>query len=611
MSKKQKKMLLRIIFAAVMTVTVQLLPLQGICRMAAFAVPYLTVGWDVLYSAARNIFGGQLFDEQFLMSIATLGAILLGEYTEAAGVMIFYQIGELFQNIAVGKSRRSIAALMDIRPDSAVVIRNGSEITVSPEEVTAGEIITVRPGEKIPLDGEITEGSTAVNTSALTGEGIPVDKTVGDSVNGGTLNLTGVIKIKTSGVYSESTVAKILELVENASEKKSKAEGFITKFARIYTPCVVVSALLLAFIPPLLFSEAPGEWIKRALIFLMVSCPCALVVSIPLSFFGGMGGASRSGILIKGADSLEALAKTDTVVFDKTGTITHGSFTVTAIHSEIISENALLDIAATAESYSNHPIAKAITEAYCEKIDKKRIGEVKEVAGFGISALIDGKKYFIGNAAFIKKIGLEPHECHISGTAIHIAEESEYLGHIIINDTVKPDSAAAISELKKVGIKKVVMLTGDSSHNAEEIGKLTGIDEIHCGLLPAQKVEKLEELISAGSKTAFVGDGINDAPVLARADIGIAMGTLGSDAAIEAADAVIMNDSLLKLPSAIRISGRTVHIVKQNIIFALTVKAVILILGAAGLANMWLAMLADVGVMVLAVLNSMRTMKKL
>lgn len=610
MSRKQKKMLFRIIAATVLCIAVWALPLKGWWRAVAFAVPYLIVGWDVLWSAVRNIFTGQLFDEKLLMTVATLGAIAIGEYPEAAGVMIFYQVGELFQNIAVGKSRRSIAALMDIRPDSAVVLRNGEEITVSPEEVKLGEELIIRPGEKIPLDGEITEGETSVNTAALTGESLPADKGIGDKVISGTLNLTGVIHIRSSGEYAESTVAKILELVENASEKKAKAENFITRFARWYTPCVVAAAVLLALIPPLLFAGEWSMWINRALIFLMVSCPCALVVSVPLSFFGGIGGASRSGILIKGANDLETLAGVDTVVFDKTGTLTRGSFTVNAIHPSKVSQDVLLDIAAAAESYSSHPVAESIVAAHKGHIDKSRIGETKEIAGHGVRAVVDGETYFVGNGALMEQAGAQWHECHLSGTVIHISRDSEYLGHIVINDTLKPDSAAAIKALKGLGIKKTVMLTGDSAKNAEAIGKEAGVDEIHSGLLPAQKVERLETLISEGCKTAFAGDGINDAPVLARADVGVAMGALGSDAAIESADVVLMDDSLMKLPCAIRVARRTMRIVRQNIIFALAVKAVILVLGAVGIAGMWIAMLGDVGVMVLAVLNAMRAMKK-
>lgn len=610
MTRKQKKMLLRIISAAVLCIVVWMLPVKGWLRAVLFAVPYLIVGWDVLWSAVRNIFGGQIFDEKLLMAVATLGAIAIGEYPEAAGVMIFYQVGELFQNLAVGKSRRSIAALMDIRPDSATVIRDGEETVVSPEEVQPGEELIVRPGEKIPLDGVIVDGASTVNTAALTGESLPVDKTAGDKVVSGTLNLSGVIRVKASGGYAESTVAKILELVENASEKKARAENFITRFARWYTPCVVAAAVLLALVPPLFFSGEWSEWINRALIFLMVSCPCALVVSVPLSFFGGIGGASRSGILIKGANDLETLAGVDTVVFDKTGTLTKGSFTVNAIHPSNISKDDLLDIAAAAESYSSHPVAESIVAAHRGHIDKSRLGEIEEIAGRGIRAEVDGEVYYVGNGLLMEQVGAKWHECHLSGTVIHISKGSDYIGHIVINDTLKPDSAKAIAELKNIGVKKCVMLTGDSAKNAEDIGKQAGVDEIHSGLLPAQKVEQLEKLISEGCKTAFAGDGINDAPVLARADVGVAMGALGSDAAIESADVVLMDDSLLKLPTAIRISRRTMRIVRQNIVFALAVKAVILVLGALGIAGMWLAMLGDVGVMVLAVLNAMRAMKK-
>ena len=522
--------------------------------------------------------------------------------------MIFYQIGELFQSIAVGKSRRSIASLMDIRPDSAVVLRSGTEKTVLPEEVQLGETVLVRPGEKIPLDGEVTEGCTSVNTAALTGESLPVDVCVGDKVISGSINLSGVIKIKTESLYEKSTVAKILSLVENASSKKARVENFITRFAKYYTPCVVFSAILLALIPSLLFHQSWELWINRALIFLMVSCPCALVVSVPLSFFGGIGRASREGILIKGASYLEMLSKIDTVVFDKTGTITKGSFVVTAIHPKKISQAQLLDIAAVAESYSTHPVGESIVAAHNGHIDKTRVGAVEEIAGKGVIAKINDKNYFVGNSSLMNDANAEWHQCHISGTVIHIAKNGEYLGHIVINDELKPDSKEAIEMLKSEGIRKTVMLTGDTEEIAKEIGTVVGVDEIHAQLLPADKVLEVEKLISDGNSIAFVGDGINDAPVLARADVGIAMGALGSDAAIESADIVLMDDKLSKLPLAIGISKKTMRIVHQNIWFALGIKAVILALSAAGFTNMWIAVFGDVGVMILAIFNSMRTM---
>lgn len=610
MSRKQKTVLARIIISAVLCVVAGLLPIDGVWKLLAFSVPYLVIGYDVLWGAVRNIIHGQVFDEQFLMAIATLGAFAIEDYPEAAAVMLFYQVGELFQSIAVGKSRKSISALMDICPEYAVVLRDGEEVTVPPEEVGIDEVLIIKPGEKIPLDGEITEGSTTVNTAALTGESLPVDKTVGDRVISGTINLSGVIKVKAQSLYEESTVSKILELVENSAEKKARAENFITRFARYYTPCVVIGAVLLAVIPPLFFSQEWSMWINRALIFLVVSCPCALVVSVPLSFFGGIGGASREGILIKGANYLETLSKVDTVVFDKTGTLTKGTFAVNAIHPQNMTEAQLLDIAAAAESYSTHPVGESIVAAHKGHIDKTRIGEVEELAGMGLRAVIDGKTFFVGNGALMDKVGAGWHDCHLAGTVIHIAESSEYLGHIVINDEIKPDSKVAVAGLKELGIKNTVMLTGDTERVAKSVGEEVGIDSVCAKLLPAQKVEKVEELLSQGCKTAFVGDGINDAPVLTRADVGIAMGALGSDAAIESADIVLMDDKPSKLPSAIRISRKTMRIVRQNIVFALAVKAIILALGAFGIANMWTAVFGDVGVMVIAILNAMRAMSK-
>lgn len=607
MSRKQKKTLARIIASAVLLVVAYLLPIEGIGKLAAFIAPYLVIGYDVLWGAVRNIFRGQIFDEKFLMTIATVGAFATGEFAEASAVMLFYQVGEFFQSIAVGKSRRSIAALMDIRPDSAVVIRNGEEETVFPEEVEIGETIIIRPGEKIPLDGVILSGTTTVNTSALTGESLPQDKAEGENVISGSINLSGVITVQTQSKYEDSTVAKILELVENSSEKKAKAENFITRFARWYTPCVVIAALLLAIVPPLIVGDW-GKWINRALIFLVVSCPCALVVSVPLSFFGGIGGASRYGVLIKGSNYLEALSKVDTVVFDKTGTLTKGSFAVDAIHSQDISEQELLALAATAESFSNHPVGRAVTEAYKGELCKDKIESTKELAGMGIEAVIDGEVYCFGNSTLMEKAGAAYKECELPGTTIHVCRGNVYLGHIVINDEVKPDSKEAIAELKSLGIKKTVMLTGDSASVAQNVGENIGIDEIHAKLLPANKVEEVEKLLDGGAKLAFVGDGINDAPVLSRADVGIAMGALGSDAAIESADIVLMDDKPSKIALAIKTARKTMRIVYQNIIFSLAVKGIILLLTALGYTNMWIAVFGDVGVMVIAVLNAMRAM---
>ena len=608
MSRKQKRALARILVAAALTITFALLPLTGIWRFIVFVVPYLISGYDVLLSAVRSILRGQVFNEKFLMSIATIGAFSIGEYAEAAGVMIFYQIGELFQSIAVGKSRKSIAQLMDIRPDYAVVVRNCVETTVDPSEVALGETIVVRPGERIPLDGEITDGKTSVNTSALTGESLPVDKCAGDKVISGSINLSGVIRVRVESVFAESTVQKILELVENASEKKAHVEGFITRFARWYTPCVVVGAVLLAFIPPLFFHGVWVDCVRRALIFLMVSCPCALVVSVPLSFFGGIGGASREGILIKGANDLETLAGIDTVVFDKTGTLTKGSFAVTAIHPTGITEAELLDIAAAAESYSTHPVGESIVAAHKGHIDTSCIASVTEIAGHGLCAAISGRTFYVGNGALMEQAGAAWHECHQTGTIIHIAENDTYLGHIVISDEVKPDAAETIRSLRKLGIKRTVMLTGDAPAVAAKVAEETGVDEFYASLLPADKVSRVESLLANGARLAFVGDGINDAPVLTRADVGVAMGALGSDAAIESADVVLMDDKPSKLPLAIAIARRTVRIVRENITFALAVKIGILVLTAFGLTNVWIAMFGDVGVLVIAILNAIRAM---
>lgn len=609
MSRKHKKRLARIIIAAVSLAVIVLLPVNEKIKAVLYLLPYLIIGWDVLWRALRNIAHGQVFDENFLMSLATVGAFALGDYVEAAAVMLFYQIGELLQSIAVGKSRKSIAALMDIRPDSATVLRNGAEITVSPEEVKKGETVIVKAGEKIPLDGIVLEGETSVNTAALTGESLPRDISAGDRVVSGTVNLSGVITVRTESVYSESTVAKILDLVENSAAKKAKTENFITHFARYYTPCVVVAAVLLAVLPPLISGGGWANWLQRALIFLVVSCPCALVISVPLSFFGGIGGASKHGILIKGANYTEVLAKVNTVVFDKTGTLTKGIFKVTAVHPENMSEAELLDVAAAAESYSNHPIAESIIAAHKGHIDRARIGKVTEHAGMGIEAEIDGRDIFAGNGRLMELAGASWHDCHITGTVIHISEGENYLGHIVISDEIKPDSKTAITALKSLGITKTVMLTGDRKEIGEAVGKELGLDEVQAGLLPDGKVSAVEKLLNKKTLLAFAGDGINDAPVLARADIGIAMGGMGSDAAIEAADVVLMDDKPSKLPEAIKIARKTMSIVWQNIIFALAVKAIVLVLGALGFAGMWLAIFADVGVTVIAVFNAMRAMK--
>ncbi len=608
MSRKQKKNLIRILVALVLFITVELLPLEGWWKLAAILVPYFIAGWDVLWGAIRGIAHGQVFDEKFLMAVATVGALASGEFSEAVAVMIFYQVGELFQGIAVGKSRRNIAALMDIRPDTANVLRDGVEQEVSPEEVAVGEIIVVKPGEKIPLDGEIIDGSTSVNTAALTGESLPQDKVQGDKVVSGSINMTGVIKVRTESEFSESTVARILELVENSASKKAKVENFITRFAHYYTPCVVFAALLLALVPPLFVGEWV-VWINRALTFLVVSCPCALVVSVPLSFFGGIGGASRKGILIKGSNYLEALSKVDTTVFDKTGTLTKGSFAVTAIHTAKVSKDELLDIAAVAEYNSNHPIAQSIVAAHKGHIDPGRVTSVKEIAGRGVEAVIDGRTIYVGNSKLMEDVGADWHQCHHVGTIIHIAEKDLYLGHIVISDEPKPDAREAIQKLKALGVKRTVMLTGDSKKVAESVAGELGVDEVRAELLPADKVTEVEKLLSKDSTVAFVGDGINDAPVLSRADVGIAMGALGSDAAIEAADVVLMDDKPSKLPQAIGIARKTMRIVHENIIVSLAVKAIVLILSAVGVANMWYAVFADVGVMVLAVINAMRALR--
>lgn len=608
MSRKQKKNLIRILAAVAVLLLSVLLPVADWIKIVIALVAYGLAGWDVLWGAVRGIAHGQVFDEKFLMAVATLGAIASQDYNEACAVMIFYQIGELFQGIAVGKSRRDIAALMDIRPDTANVLRDGVEQEVSPEEVAVGETIVVKPGEKIPLDGEVIEGSTAVNTAALTGESLPQDKNVGDKVISGSINMTGVIKVRTTSEFGESTVARVLELVENSASKKAKVENFITRFARYYTPCVVIAALILAIIPPL-FVGNWWDWVNRALTFLVVSCPCALVVSVPLSFFGGIGGASRKGILIKGSNYLETLSKVNTAVFDKTGTLTKGSFAVTAIHPAKVSNDELLDIAAVAECNSNHPIAQSIVAAHKGHINPERVSSVKEVAGRGVEAVIDGRTIYVGNSKLMDDVHADWHECHHVGTVIHIAENGKYLGHIVISDEPKPDSKKAIQQLKALGVKKVVMLTGDSRKVAENVANELGVDEVRAELLPADKVTEVEKLLESDGPLAFVGDGINDAPVLSRADVGIAMGALGSDAAIEAADVVLMDDKPSKIPEAMNIARKTMRIVRQNIIVSLTVKGLVLIITAIGMGNMWYAVFADVGVLILAVLNAMRALK--
>ena len=605
MSRKQKKTLLRIGLAALLLAGAALLPAEGLWKALAYAVPWLVIGWDVLWDAIRGISHGQVFDEKFLMAVATIGAFAIGEYPEAAAVMLFYQIGEWFQSVAVGRSRKSIAALMDIRPEYAVVLRDGEEQEVDPEEVAIGETIVLRPGERVPLDGSVLEGSGSLNTAALTGESLPVDVGPGDRVISGSINLTGLLRVRVESAYEDSTVSRILELVENSAEKKAKVESFITRFARWYTPCVVISALLLALVPPL-FVGNWGEWIHRALIFLVVSCPCALVVSVPLSFFGGIGGASRAGILIKGANDLETLASVDTVAFDKTGTLTQGSFQVDAVHPREMEADELLDIAAAAESHSTHPVAESIVKAHGGHIDPARLGEIRELAGLGLQAEVDGETFFVGNGKLMDQVGADWHECHLPGTVVHIARGEEYLGHIVINDALKPDAASAMEALRKLGVQRTVLLSGDRQRVAEAVAKELGLDEVRAELLPEQKVEEVEKLLQGGAKLAFVGDGINDAPVLARADVGIAMGALGSDAAIESADVVLMDDKPSRIALAVKIARKTMGIVRQNIAFALGVKFIILILGALGIADLWLAVFGDVGVLILAILNAMR-----
>lgn len=612
MTRKQKRNLLRILVAAVLFIIAYALPLEGYWRLAAFLPVYALIGWDVLWRAARNISRGQVFDENFLMTLATVGAFFVAEYPEAVAVMLFYQVGEWFQSYAVGRSRRSIAELMDIRPDYANIYREGQLVQADPEEIAVGDSIVVKAGERIPLDGEVIEGTSTVDTAALTGESVPRGVHVGDAVISGCVNLSGVLTVRVTKPFGESTVARILDLVENASSKKANAENFITRFARYYTPVVVICAVLLAFVPPLFLPGMPfADWIHRALIFLVISCPCALVISIPLSFFGGIGGASKSGILVKGGNYLEALARTGVVVFDKTGTLTRGTFRVTAVHPGQVPEAELLELAALAESYSTHPIAHSLREAYGKAPDHSRIAEVEELAGRGIHAQVDGQCVCVGNARLMEECGAAWRDCHHAGTIVHVAVDGSYAGHIVIADEVKPDAEHAIRALHEAGVRKTAMLTGDSHAVADEVAQKLGIDETHAGLLPAGKVEQLESMLSqkpTGTNLAFVGDGINDAPVLTRADIGIAMGGLGSDAAIEAADVVIMDDKPSRIADAIRIARKTLRIVKQNIVFALAVKAAVLLLGALGMANMWEAVFADVGVSVIAILNASRAL---
>ena len=616
MNKKQKKMLLRIIIAAVLIVVFSLLPAEGYLRFVLFMIPYLVIGYDILKKAFKGILNKQVFDENFLMAVATVGAILLGDYSEGVAVMLFYQIGELFQSYAVGKSRRNISELMDIRPDYANIEKDGTLEQVDPDEVEIGTIIVVQPGEKVPIDGVITEGTSTLNTSALTGESLPRDAKAGDEVISGCINMTGLLKIRTTKEFGESTVSKILELVENSSSRKSKSENFISKFAKYYTPAVCYGALALAIIPPivLLIMGKPamwGDWIYRALTFLVISCPCALVISIPLSFFAGIGGASNQGILVKGSNYLETLAQTKYVVFDKTGTMTQGVFEVSGIHHNEMPDEKLLEYAVLAECSSSHPISKSLQKAYGKPIDRNRVTDIEEISGNGVIAKVDGISVAAGNTKLMNRLGIAYQDCHHVGTVVHMAIDGKYAGHILISDIIKPHAKEAIAELKKAGISKTVMLTGDSKRVADQVAEELGIQEVYSELLPADKVSRVEELLNQKSekdKLAFVGDGINDAPVLSRADIGIAMGALGSDAAIEAADIVLMDDDPLKISKAIKIARKCIRIVYENIYFAIGIKILCLILGALGIANMWVAIFADVGVMILAVLNAIRTL---
>ena len=617
MNKKQKKVLIRILVSAALMVILTLLPLDGYLRLGLFLIPYLIIGYDILKKALKGIKNKQVFDENFLMAVATVGAILLGEYTEGVAVMLFYQIGEWFQSYAVGKSRRNISDLMDIRPDYANVEREGRLEKVDPDEVEIGTIIVVQPGEKIPIDGVIVEGKATLNTSALTGESLPREANVGDEVISGCINMTGVLKIQTIREFGESTVSKILDLVENSSSKKSRSENFISKFARYYTPAVCYGALALAVLPPLVrlfILQMPaqwGSWIYRSLTFLVISCPCALVISIPLSFFAGIGGASNAGVLVKGSNYLETLSKTKYVVFDKTGTLTKGIFEVSGVHHNKVEEAKILEYAALAESFSNHPISRSLKNAYGRPVDQSRVTDVEEISGNGVIAKVDGETVAAGNDKLMKRLGISFMECHHAGTVVHIAVNGEYAGHILISDEVKEHSKEAIQALKKAGIKQTVMLTGDARKAAVQVAEKIGVDQVYSELLPADKVAKVEALLERKGekeKLAFVGDGINDAPVLSRADIGVAMGALGSDAAIEAADIVLMDDDPLKMVKAIKIAKKCLRIVYENIYFAIGIKVICLILGAVGIANMWLAIFADVGVMVIAVLNAIRAL---
>ncbi|WP_455582329.1 heavy metal translocating P-type ATPase [Dysosmobacter sp.] len=616
MNQKQKKVLIRILSAAALMILLGFLPLTGAVRLGLYLVPYLVIGYDILLKAFKGIRNRQVFDENFLMAVATVGAFLLGEYTEGAAVMLFYQIGELFQSYAVGKSRRNISQLMDIRPDYANVEGAAGLEQVDPDEVEVGTVIVVQPGEKIPIDGIVVEGTAALNTSALTGESLPREVEAGQEVISGCINMTGVLKIRTTREFGESTVSKILDLVENASSKKSRSEQFISRFARYYTPAVCYGALALAVAPPLtglLLGSAPqwGVWVYRALTFLVISCPCALVISIPLSFFAGIGGASRAGVLVKGSNYLEALAQTKYVVFDKTGTLTRGVFEVVDIHHNAMEEAHLLECAALAESFSSHPISRSLRQAYGRPVDQSRVAEVEELGGSGVTAKVDGVAVAVGNDKLMGRLGIQAVSCRQVGTVVHVAVDGAYAGHILISDVVKPTSAQAVRELKKAGVRKTVMLTGDAERVARQVAQELGVDEFHSELLPADKVDQVERLLEAKGgkeKLAFVGDGINDAPVLSRADIGIAMGALGSDAAIEAADVVLMDDDPLKIVTAIRIARKCLRIVYENIYFAIGIKLACLLLGAMGIANMWVAIFADVGVMVLAVLNAIRVL---
>ncbi len=622
MNKKQKKMLIRILAAAALLVLLNFVPVHGLGRFVLYMIPYLIIGYDILIKAGKGIKNRQVFDENFLMAVATVGAIVLGvtgdgDYTEAIAVMLFYQVGEWFQSYAVGKSRRNISELMDIRPDYANVERDGKLEKVDPDEVEIGSIIIVQPGEKVPIDGVIAEGISSLNTSALTGESIPRDAKAGDEIISGCINMTGVLKIRTSKEFGESTVSKILDLVENASSRKSRSEAFISKFARIYTPAVCYSALALAVLPPLVrmvFLGLPadwGMWIYRALTFLVISCPCALVISIPLSFFAGIGGASKEGILVKGSNYLETLSQTKYVVFDKTGTLTRGVFEVSGIHHSKLENEQLLEYAALAESASSHPISKSLQRAYGKELDRSRVSDIQEISGNGVMARVDGREVAVGNARLMERLHISAIPCHQVGTIIHVAIDGAYAGHIVISDLMKPNAKEAVSALRSAGVEKIIMLTGDIESVANQVAKELGIDEVYSDLLPGDKVEKVDKILASKkekAKLAFVGDGINDAPVLSRADIGIAMGAMGSDAAIEAADVVLMDDDPMKIAKGIKISRKCLRIVYQNIIFAIGIKLICLVLGAVGIANMWLAIFADVGVMIIAVLNAIRAL---